>query len=145
MVRNWSCFGQSSVKTLRRSERKVASLANQEDTKMTDRNTTTRFTTISLAAAMIIGFFASVSAAADNHFTRYADELNRCVEAARDNTIEPTTQQIRHFVTEESAAGVWARFEIRTELYDDVDGPMVKAVQSQCRAHRWDDRLVLDQ
>ena len=112
---------------------------------MTSSNTTIRFTTISMAAATIIALLTSAPTSADNHFTRFADELDRCVEAARATTIQASTQQIRHFVTEEQVAGVWARFEIRTELYDDKNGPVVKAVESRCRAHRWDDRVILEQ
>ena len=100
---------------------------------------------VSMTAAMIVGLFASMGASADNHFTPYAEELNRCVEAARDNTIQSTTKQIRHFVREQGTSGVWAKFEIRTELYDRKDGPMVKAVESSCRAHRWNDQVVFKQ
>lgn len=107
--------------------------------------TTTNAQLVSATAAMIIGVFASAGASADHHFTPYADELNRCVEAARDNTIQSTTRQIRHFVREQGTAGVWATFEIRTELYDSQDGPMVKAVESSCRAHRWNEQVVFEQ
>ena len=107
--------------------------------------TTTNTQRVSMTAALIISLFASLGANADHHFTPYAEELNRCVEAARSNTIQSTTRQIRHFVREQGTAGVWATFEIRTELYDRQDGPMVKAVESSCRAHRWNEQVVLEQ
>lgn len=103
-------------------------------------------TKIRLISTMIIAvFLGSAAAVADNDFTRYGEELDRCVAAARDNTIQTTTRQIRHFVTERGTAGVWAEFDIRTELYDVQDGPMIQAIESRCRAHRWNEKTVLKQ
>lgn len=107
--------------------------------------TSSKMTIRLMSASMVLGFLTSATTMADDHFTRFADELNRCVEAARASAIQPTTRQIRHFVTEDGAAGVWARFEIRTELYDVQDGPVVKTIESSCRAHRWNDQTLLEQ
>ena len=73
----------------------------------------------------------------------YSNELERCVTALRTDISEQNTRQIRHFVTEVEKKGVWYEFDIRSELYDDPEGEMVKQVESRCRAHRWAEHTEL--
>jgi hypothetical protein len=80
---------------------------------------------------------AAVSATAQPTEAIYGNELERCVAAVRADISEDSTRQIRHFVTEVEKKGAWYEFAIRSELYDEVDGALVKEVSSRCRAHRW--------
>lgn len=80
---------------------------------------------------------AAVSATAQPTQAIYGDELERCVAAVRADISNDSTRQIRHFVTDVEKKGAWYEFAIRSELYDEVDGAVVKEVSSRCRAHRW--------
>ena len=69
----------------------------------------------------------------------YANELDRCVAALRTELQDEQTRQLRYTVTRLDTRGAWYEFEIRSEVFNELDGPVVRSEQSNCRAHRWSD------
>jgi len=74
----------------------------------------------------------------------YTDELDRCVAALRAQLADERTVQLRYTVTDLDTRGAWYEFDIRSEVFHEVDGPVVRSEQSRCVAHRWADKIQLD-
>lgn len=99
-------------------------------------NTISKFRTTLVAAALTAGCAAQ---AAEPVRANYANELERCVAALRVDLQDANTLKLRYTVTDVARRGVWYEFDIRSEVFESIGGPAVRATQSHCRSHRWSD------
>lgn len=98
--------------------------------------------TITTAAALL--FLATTTVQAESGSGGiYADELDRCVAALRGQLADDRTAQLRYTVTDLDTRGAWYEFDIRSEVFHSVDGPVVRSEESRCLAHRWVDKTRL--
>ena len=106
-------------------------------------NTTIANMTISTAAAALLSLVASAVQAETGTGGIYADELERCVAGMRAQLTDEQTAQLRYTVTDLDKRGAWYEFDIRAEVFNEIDGPVVRSNESRCLAHRWSDETRL--
>ncbi len=101
------------------------------------REIETMNTKIATTAALMLFLTASGVQAEVPAGALYANELGRCVAALRTELLDADTRQLRYTVTRLDTRGAWYEFEIRSEVFNELEGPVVRSEQSSCRAHRW--------
>lgn len=102
-------------------------------------NMITKLTALTTLAA------AGSSLAAVPNQAVYADELARCVSELRPDISDNDTRQLRHYVTDVDTRGAWYEFAIRSEVFNEVEGPVIREARTTCRAHRWSTEIELQQ
>jgi hypothetical protein len=111
----------------RRSEREIADMHK----------------TIITTAAALLSLATSAVQAESGTGGIYANELDRCVAALRGQLTDAQTAQLRYTVTDIYKRGAWYEFDIRSEVFNEVDGPVVRSEELRCLAHRWADKTRL--
>ena len=99
--------------------------------------------TIIKTAAVLLSFSAYAVQAESGNGGIYADELERCVAALRGQLANEQTVQLRYTVTDLDKRGAWYEFDIRSEVFNEVGGPVVRTEESRCLAHRWAEKTRL--
>jgi len=98
---------------------------------------------ITTVAAVLMSLTASAVEAESGTGGIYADELERCVAALRGQLTDEQTAQLRYTVTDLEKRGAWYEFDIRSEVFNEVGGPVVRSEESRCLAHRWAEKIRL--
>lgn len=99
--------------------------------------------TIATTAALLLSLGAAAVQAENLAGSVYANELERCVTVLRGQLKDEQTAQLRYTVTGMDKRGAWYEFDIRSEVFNELDGPVVRSDESRCMAHRWDEKTRL--
>ena len=98
---------------------------------------------IATTAVALLALTASAVQAESGTGGIYAEELDRCVAAMRTQLTDEQTAQLRYTVTDLDKRGAWYEFDIRAEVFNEVDGAVVRTAESRCLAHRWNEETRL--